>query len=189
MKLMTSVVSVSLPPPPVYLCSLLLHFLPFYCFLTPPSAPLPPVQSYYNNRTSLPPSSASRGVPPSSGPRPVAPTHVYQAGSQMMMIPGQQLPFPSSPQGPAYFIPGQVGQVQTHVALSPFSVKIHLNSDLYHLISFLSTVQQPMWPHPSSTLSKQAPPASTQAPALQNMVLMVRGSVQALHSFTSFISH
>ncbi|KAL7400527.1 hypothetical protein ABVT39_013470 [Epinephelus coioides] len=25
----------------------------------------------------------------------------------MMMIPGQQLPFPSSPQGPAYFIPGQ----------------------------------------------------------------------------------
>eukprot|EP00066_Takifugu_rubripes_P017811 XP_011607077.1 PREDICTED: eukaryotic translation initiation factor 4 gamma 1 isoform X1 [Takifugu rubripes] len=64
-------------------------------------------QSYYNNRTNLPPPSASRGVPPSSGPRPVAPTHVYQAGSQMMMIPGQQLPFPSSPQGPAYFIPGQ----------------------------------------------------------------------------------
>uniref|UniRef100_A0A8D0DGP7 Eukaryotic translation initiation factor 4 gamma 1 n=1 Tax=Sander lucioperca TaxID=283035 RepID=A0A8D0DGP7_SANLU len=48
-------------------------------------------------------------VPPSSGPRPVTPTHVYQPGpgSQMMMIPGQQLPFPSSPQGPAYFIPGQ----------------------------------------------------------------------------------
>ncbi|XP_029700293.1 eukaryotic translation initiation factor 4 gamma 1 isoform X1 [Takifugu rubripes] len=65
------------------------------------------LQSYYNNRTNLPPPSASRGVPPSSGPRPVAPTHVYQAGSQMMMIPGQQLPFPSSPQGPAYFIPGQ----------------------------------------------------------------------------------
>ncbi|XP_056906384.1 eukaryotic translation initiation factor 4 gamma 1-like isoform X4 [Takifugu flavidus] len=78
----------------------------------PPSAPHPAPspglsQSYYNNRTNLPPPSASRGVPPSSGPRPVAPTHVYQAGSQMMMIPGQQLPFPSSPQGPAYFIPGQ----------------------------------------------------------------------------------
>lgn len=40
----------------------------------------------------------------------MTPTHVYQPGpgSQMMMIPGQQLPFQSSPQGPAYFIPGQV---------------------------------------------------------------------------------
>ncbi|XP_049432824.1 eukaryotic translation initiation factor 4 gamma 1-like isoform X3 [Epinephelus fuscoguttatus] len=66
-------------------------------------------QPYYANRASLPPSSGPRGVPPSSGPRPVTPTHVYQPGpgSQMMMIPGQQLPFPSSPQGPAYFIPGQ----------------------------------------------------------------------------------
>ncbi|XP_044059610.1 eukaryotic translation initiation factor 4 gamma 1-like [Siniperca chuatsi] len=67
------------------------------------------LQPYYTNRASLPPSSGPRGVPPSSGPRPVTPTHVYQPGpgSQMMMIPGQQLPFPSSPQGPAYFIPGQ----------------------------------------------------------------------------------
>uniref|UniRef100_A0A4W6BUY5 Eukaryotic translation initiation factor 4 gamma 1 n=1 Tax=Lates calcarifer TaxID=8187 RepID=A0A4W6BUY5_LATCA len=45
--------------------------------------------------------------PAVSAPRPVTPTHVYQPGSQMMMIPGQQLPFPSSPQGPAYFIQGQ----------------------------------------------------------------------------------
>ncbi|XP_030599863.1 eukaryotic translation initiation factor 4 gamma 1 [Archocentrus centrarchus] len=67
------------------------------------------LQPYYPNRASLPPSSGPRGVPPSSGPRPVTPTHVYQAGpgSQMMMIPQQQLPFPSSPQGPAYIIPGQ----------------------------------------------------------------------------------
>uniref|UniRef100_A0A667ZR35 Eukaryotic translation initiation factor 4 gamma 1 n=1 Tax=Myripristis murdjan TaxID=586833 RepID=A0A667ZR35_9TELE len=67
------------------------------------------LQPYYANRPSLPPSSGPRGVPPSSAPRPVAPTHVYQAGpgSQMMMISQQQLPFPSSPQGPAYFIPGQ----------------------------------------------------------------------------------
>ncbi|XP_036928829.1 eukaryotic translation initiation factor 4 gamma 1-like isoform X1 [Acanthopagrus latus] len=67
------------------------------------------LQPYYTNRPNLPPSSGPRGIPPSSGPRPVTPTHVYQAGpgSQMMMIPGQQLPFPSSPQGPAYFIPGQ----------------------------------------------------------------------------------
>ncbi|XP_056138954.1 eukaryotic translation initiation factor 4 gamma 1-like isoform X2 [Lampris incognitus] len=87
----------------------------------PPSVvfatPLPPQmnptpqqrQPYYANRASLPPSSGPRGVPTSSAPRPVAPTHVYQPGpgSQMMMIPQQQLPFPSSPQGPAYFIPGQ----------------------------------------------------------------------------------
>ncbi|XP_042269550.1 eukaryotic translation initiation factor 4 gamma 1-like isoform X5 [Thunnus thynnus] len=67
------------------------------------------LQPYYTNRASLPPSSGPRGVPPSSAPRPVTPTHVYQPGpgSQMMMIPGQQLPFPSSPQGPTYFIPGQ----------------------------------------------------------------------------------
>uniref|UniRef100_A0A3B4U4T4 Eukaryotic translation initiation factor 4 gamma 1 n=1 Tax=Seriola dumerili TaxID=41447 RepID=A0A3B4U4T4_SERDU len=70
---------------------------------------LPAVQPYYTNRASLPPGSGPRGVPPSSAPRPVTPTHVYQPGpgSQMMMIPGQQLSFPSSPQGPAYFIPGQ----------------------------------------------------------------------------------
>uniref|UniRef100_A0A4W6C2C5 Eukaryotic translation initiation factor 4 gamma 1 n=1 Tax=Lates calcarifer TaxID=8187 RepID=A0A4W6C2C5_LATCA len=65
------------------------------------------LQPYYTNRASLPPGSGPRGVPPSSAPRPVTPTHVYQPGSQMMMIPGQQLPFPSSPQGPAYFIQGQ----------------------------------------------------------------------------------
>uniref|UniRef100_A0A668UK06 Eukaryotic translation initiation factor 4 gamma 1 n=1 Tax=Oreochromis aureus TaxID=47969 RepID=A0A668UK06_OREAU len=67
------------------------------------------LQPYYPNRPNLPPSSGPRGVPPSSAPRPVTPTHVYQAGpgSQMMMIPQQQLPFPSSPQGPAYIIQSQ----------------------------------------------------------------------------------
>ncbi|KAM3615524.1 uncharacterized protein V6R79_003497 [Siganus canaliculatus] len=86
---------------------------PSVVFATPPPPQMNPTpqprQPYYTNRPSLPPSSGPRGVPPSSGPRPVTPTHVYQAGpgSQMMMIPGQQLPFPSSPQGPAYFIPGQ----------------------------------------------------------------------------------
>uniref|UniRef100_A0A8C6TKQ6 Eukaryotic translation initiation factor 4 gamma 1 n=1 Tax=Neogobius melanostomus TaxID=47308 RepID=A0A8C6TKQ6_9GOBI len=59
---------------------------------------------YYTNRPNLPPSSGPRGVPPSSAPRPVTPTHVYQPGSQMMVIPG---PFPSSPQGP-YFVQQQV---------------------------------------------------------------------------------
>ncbi|KAM9358888.1 eukaryotic translation initiation factor 4 gamma 1 [Symphorus nematophorus] len=85
---------------------------PSVVFATPPPPQMNPTpqprQPYYTNRASLPPSSGPRGVPPSSGPRPVTPTHVYQTGpgSQMMMIPGQQLPFPSSPQGPAYFIPG-----------------------------------------------------------------------------------
>ena len=56
------------------------------------------------------PTSAPR-VQTSSGPRPVGPTHVYPAGSQMMMIPQQQISFPGSPQG--YFIPP--GQVGSHV--------------------------------------------------------------------------
>uniref|UniRef100_A0A6Q2XE38 Eukaryotic translation initiation factor 4 gamma 1 n=1 Tax=Esox lucius TaxID=8010 RepID=A0A6Q2XE38_ESOLU len=61
------------------------------------------LQPYYARPTL--PSSAPR-VPPSSTPRPVAPTHVYQPGQQMMMIPSQQISFPNQ-QGPAYFIPGQ----------------------------------------------------------------------------------
>lgn len=78
-------------------------FFFFLCLLIPP-------QPFYTSRTGLAPSTGSRGIPPSSAPRAVTPTHVYQAGpgSQMMMIPQQQLSFPSSPQGPAYFIPGQV---------------------------------------------------------------------------------
>ncbi|XP_070762632.1 eukaryotic translation initiation factor 4 gamma 1 isoform X1 [Enoplosus armatus] len=86
---------------------------PSVVFTTPPPPQMNPTpqprQPYYASRASLPPSSGPRGVPPASGPRPVTPTHVYQPGpgSQMMMIPGQQLPFPNSPQGPAYFIPGQ----------------------------------------------------------------------------------
>ncbi|XP_041751874.1 eukaryotic translation initiation factor 4 gamma 1a isoform X2 [Coregonus clupeaformis] len=62
------------------------------------------LQPYYANR----PISAPR-VQTSSGPRPVGPTHIYQPGSQMMMIPGQQLSFAGSPQG--YFIPP--GQYRT----------------------------------------------------------------------------
>ncbi|MBN3276690.1 IF4G1 factor, partial [Polyodon spathula] len=61
------------------------------------------LQQYYANRPQ-PPSSTSR-VQASTAPRPVAPTHVYQPSSQMMMIP-QQLPFPTS-QGPYYIQGGQ----------------------------------------------------------------------------------
>uniref|UniRef100_A0A4W5R574 Eukaryotic translation initiation factor 4 gamma, 1a n=1 Tax=Hucho hucho TaxID=62062 RepID=A0A4W5R574_9TELE len=56
---------------------------------------------YFANRPTMP-TSVPR-VQTSSGPRPVGPTHIYQPGSQMMMIPGQQLSFAGSPQG--YFIP------------------------------------------------------------------------------------
>uniref|UniRef100_A0A673JKA7 Eukaryotic translation initiation factor 4 gamma 1-like n=1 Tax=Sinocyclocheilus rhinocerous TaxID=307959 RepID=A0A673JKA7_9TELE len=50
-------------------------------------------------------SSAPR-VPPSSTPRSVAPTHVYQPTSQVMMIPQQQLQFANT-QGHAIFLHGQ----------------------------------------------------------------------------------
>ncbi|XP_064157770.1 eukaryotic translation initiation factor 4 gamma 1-like isoform X4 [Anguilla rostrata] len=73
------------------------------------------LQPYYQNRPNLP-ANAPR-VPPSNTPRPVAPTHVYQSGSQMMMIPQQQLTFGSS-QAPAYFIPP--GQYRsTYVTAAP----------------------------------------------------------------------
>ncbi|XP_031646938.1 eukaryotic translation initiation factor 4 gamma 1 isoform X13 [Oncorhynchus kisutch] len=79
---------------------------PSVVFATPPPQmnPAPQHRQPYYSRPSLP-SNAPR-VPPSSTPRPVAPTHVYQPGQQMMMIPSQQIPFPNQ-QGPAYFIPGQ----------------------------------------------------------------------------------
>uniref|UniRef100_A0A8C6TSC3 Eukaryotic translation initiation factor 4 gamma 1 n=1 Tax=Neogobius melanostomus TaxID=47308 RepID=A0A8C6TSC3_9GOBI len=89
-----------LAPPPSH-CS---SCCPVFITCTLSVSRFPPPQPYYTNRPNLPPSSGPRGVPPSSAPRPVTPTHVYQPGSQMMVIPG---PFPSSPQGP-YFVQQQV---------------------------------------------------------------------------------
>lgn len=60
----------------------------------------------------------------------------------------------------------------------PRSLEIHLKLIYFTYFSPLSTVQQPMWPPPSSTQSKQATRVSTQPLTLQNMVLMVRGSAQ-----------
>uniref|UniRef100_A0A3B4YY87 Eukaryotic translation initiation factor 4 gamma 1 n=1 Tax=Seriola lalandi dorsalis TaxID=1841481 RepID=A0A3B4YY87_SERLL len=105
---------------------------------------------YYTNRASLPPGSGPRGVPPSSAPRPVTPTHVYQPGpgSQMMMIPGQQLSFPSSPQGPAYFIPGQVGSL----------IKL-VYDDLHSSFSLICSTAGAYYPaQPQFTPSVQAAP-------------------------------
>uniref|UniRef100_A0A8C7HRK4 Eukaryotic translation initiation factor 4 gamma 1 n=1 Tax=Oncorhynchus kisutch TaxID=8019 RepID=A0A8C7HRK4_ONCKI len=79
---------------------------PSVVFATPPPQmnPAPqPRQPYYSHPSLH--SNAPR-VPPSSTPRPVAPTHVYQPGQQMMMIPSQRIRFPNQ-QGPTYFIPGQ----------------------------------------------------------------------------------
>jgi len=53
-------------------------------------------------------------------------------------------------------------------------------SSMPPLVYFHSTGHQPMWPHPSNTQSQEAPQASTQAPVLLNMVLMVRGSTWGL---------
>uniref|UniRef100_A0A8C7HUU9 Eukaryotic translation initiation factor 4 gamma 1 n=1 Tax=Oncorhynchus kisutch TaxID=8019 RepID=A0A8C7HUU9_ONCKI len=74
-------------------------------FATVPRALHQQVLTPYYSHPSLH-SNAPR-VPPSSTPRPVAPTHVYQPGQQMMMIPSQRIRFPNQ-QGPTYFIPGQV---------------------------------------------------------------------------------
>uniref|UniRef100_A0A8C2EDS0 Eukaryotic translation initiation factor 4 gamma, 1a n=1 Tax=Cyprinus carpio TaxID=7962 RepID=A0A8C2EDS0_CYPCA len=59
---------------------------------------------YYPNRPNMQ-GSAPR-VQPSSTPRSVAPTHVYQPTSQVMMIPQQQLQFANT-QGHAIFLHGQ----------------------------------------------------------------------------------
>ncbi|MEQ2158444.1 hypothetical protein GOODEAATRI_012300 [Goodea atripinnis] len=77
---------------------------PSLVFATPPPPQMnsaqQPRQSYYQNRATM--ATSAPRVQASSGPRSVAPTHVYSASSQMMMIPQQQLPFASPPQG--YFI-------------------------------------------------------------------------------------
>uniref|UniRef100_A0A8C2GPX4 Eukaryotic translation initiation factor 4 gamma, 1a n=1 Tax=Cyprinus carpio TaxID=7962 RepID=A0A8C2GPX4_CYPCA len=62
------------------------------------------LQPYYPNRPNMQ-GSAPR-VQPSSTPRSVAPTHVYQPTSQVMMIPQQQLQFANT-QGHAIFLHGQ----------------------------------------------------------------------------------
>ncbi|XP_016399893.1 eukaryotic translation initiation factor 4 gamma 1a isoform X10 [Sinocyclocheilus rhinocerous] len=62
------------------------------------------LQPYYPNRPNM--QGSVPRVPPSSTPRSVAPTHVYQPTSQVMMIPQQQLPFANT-QGHTIFLHGQ----------------------------------------------------------------------------------
>ncbi|XP_038145205.1 eukaryotic translation initiation factor 4 gamma 1a isoform X1 [Cyprinodon tularosa] len=64
------------------------------------------LQGYYPSRAAM--ATSAPRVQTSSGPRPVAPPHVYQPSSQMMMIPPQQLQFAGSQN---YFIP--TGQYRT----------------------------------------------------------------------------
>ncbi|KTG35560.1 hypothetical protein cypCar_00019639 [Cyprinus carpio] len=63
-----------------------------------------PRQPYYTNRPNM--QGGAPRVPPSSTPRSVAPTHVYQPTSQVMMIPQQQLQFANT-QGHTIFLHGQ----------------------------------------------------------------------------------
>nr|XP_015216881.1 PREDICTED: eukaryotic translation initiation factor 4 gamma 1 isoform X2 [Lepisosteus oculatus] len=76
------------------------------------------LQPYYANRPAMP-NSATR-VPPSSAPRAVGP-HVYPTGSQMMMLPPQQIPFPNQ-QGAAYFIQSGQYRPQYVTATQPYPV-------------------------------------------------------------------
>ncbi|KAB5550135.1 hypothetical protein PHYPO_G00050330 [Pangasianodon hypophthalmus] len=87
---------------------------PSMVFATPTPPPMNPTaptrQPYYPVRPTLPTNPARAQA--SSAPRPIPPPHgthtphVFQPGSQMMMIPTQPISFPNS-QGPAYYIPGQ----------------------------------------------------------------------------------
>ncbi|MBN3315747.1 IF4G1 factor, partial [Atractosteus spatula] len=76
------------------------------------------VEPYYANRPAMP-NSATR-VPPSSAPRAVGP-HVYPTGSQMMMLPPQQIPFPNQ-QGAAYFIQSGQYRPQYVTTTQPYPV-------------------------------------------------------------------
>ncbi|XP_017345987.2 eukaryotic translation initiation factor 4 gamma 1 isoform X1 [Ictalurus punctatus] len=104
---------------------------PSMVFATPTPPQMNPTaptrQPYYPVRPALPTNPARAQA--SSAPRPIPPPHgthtphVFQPGSQMMMIPSQTISFPNS-QGPAYYIPGQyrpsyVSPQQYQVAGSP----------------------------------------------------------------------
>ncbi|KAK2831156.1 hypothetical protein Q7C36_016242 [Tachysurus vachellii] len=104
---------------------------PSMVFATPTPPPMNPTaqtrQQFYPVRPALPTNPARAQA--SSAPRPIPPPHgthtphVFQPGSQMMMIPTQSISFPNS-QGPAYYIPGQyrpsyVSPQQYQVAGSP----------------------------------------------------------------------
>ncbi|XP_060799381.1 eukaryotic translation initiation factor 4 gamma 1-like isoform X2 [Neoarius graeffei] len=104
---------------------------PSMVFATPTPPPMNPTaptrQTYYPVRPTLPTNPARAQA--SSAPRPIPPPHgtptphVFQPGSQMMMIPPQPISFSNS-QGPAYYIPGQyrpsyVSTQQYQVAGSP----------------------------------------------------------------------
>ncbi|KAK3531632.1 hypothetical protein QTP70_025819 [Hemibagrus guttatus] len=104
---------------------------PSMVFATPTPPPMNPTaptrQPFYTVRPTLPTNPARAQA--SSNPRPIPPPHgthtphVFQPGSQMMMIPTPPISFPNS-QGPAYYISGQyrpsyVSPQQYPVAGSP----------------------------------------------------------------------
>lgn len=134
-------------------------------------------QTYYNRPNMQ--GSAPR-VPPSNTPRSVAPTHVYQPTSQVMMIPQQQMPY-ANPQGHAFFIHGQV----TYVIWTRVNHTIICFNDaclarlLHNFVFHCSTVPHTC-PRPSSTRYPVDLQVSTLEAVQLNTVHMVRGSALGL---------
>ncbi|XP_036391933.1 eukaryotic translation initiation factor 4 gamma 1-like isoform X3 [Megalops cyprinoides] len=116
------------------------------------------LQPYYQNRPSLP-SSAPR-VQPSSTPRPVAPTHVYQPGSQMMMIPQQPLTFSNS-QTPTYFIPS--GQYRAPYVAPPQQYPVPTGTPSFYPGSSPAEYAGAYYP-----AQPQYPPSVPAAPVMMN---------------------
>uniref|UniRef100_A0A4W4HCG9 Eukaryotic translation initiation factor 4 gamma 1 n=1 Tax=Electrophorus electricus TaxID=8005 RepID=A0A4W4HCG9_ELEEL len=118
-------------------------------------------QPYYASRATLPansarvqPSSAPRTIPPPHGTHP---PHVFQPGSQMMMIPQQPISFPNS-QAPAYYIHGQVRPKIYHILQHPWSG------------AYYSTQPQFTPPVPTAPVIMNPAPQQQQAPPSQQQV-------------------
>ncbi|XP_035389822.1 eukaryotic translation initiation factor 4 gamma 1 isoform X2 [Electrophorus electricus] len=148
-------------------------------FATPPPQMNPaaqPRQPYYASRATLPansarvqPSSAPRTIPPPHGTHP---PHVFQPGSQMMMIPQQPISFPNS-QAPAYYIHGQyrpsyVTPQQYQVAGSPGFYPG--SSPAEYAGAYYSTQPQFTPPVPTAPVIMNPAPQQQQAPPSQQQV-------------------
>uniref|UniRef100_A0A4W4H8B0 Eukaryotic translation initiation factor 4 gamma, 1a n=1 Tax=Electrophorus electricus TaxID=8005 RepID=A0A4W4H8B0_ELEEL len=136
-------------------------------------------QPYYASRATLPansarvqPSSAPRTIPPPHGTHP---PHVFQPGSQMMMIPQQPISFPNS-QAPAYYIHGQVRPKIYHILQHPWCYwnDETLNSGMFSTCvvagAYYSTQPQFTPPVPTAPVIMNPAPQQQQAPPSQQQV-------------------
>uniref|UniRef100_A0A671RWY5 Eukaryotic translation initiation factor 4 gamma, 1a n=1 Tax=Sinocyclocheilus anshuiensis TaxID=1608454 RepID=A0A671RWY5_9TELE len=120
---------------------------------------------YYPNRPNMQ-GSAPR-VPPSSTPRSVAPTHVYQPTSQVMMIPQQQLQFANT-QGHAIFLHGQY-RTPYMQPTQQYSAGFYPGSSpaeygTYAAAYYPATQQYPTSVSATSVMMPQAPPLQIRDP-------------------------